>query len=110
VGCSTTGPRVRDQLTNADSSTAVSHYTLSQNWYHAAVFCLNSADFMRIPSVRSVQAIAVLGIVFNLFGDTELGKHMWSCAMRIAQKIGLDTRCSAIAREHLTEEAQHRLW
>lgn len=79
-------------------------------WYDAAIFCLHRADFMRVPHIRSVQAIAILGICFNNFGNSDLGQHMWSCALRIAQRIHLDTPFSQLAAKHLSEEAQHRLW
>ncbi|KAH9867107.1 hypothetical protein IAQ61_007699 [Plenodomus lingam] len=86
------------------------HQMLSQIWYDAAIFCLHRADFMRVPHIRSVQAIAVLGICFNNFGNSNLGQHMWSCALRIAQRIHLDTPYSHLAAKNLSKEAQHRLW
>jgi hypothetical protein len=94
----------------ADYAIASGHERLTFVWYNAAIFCLYRADFMRISSIRSVQAIAVLGICFNNFGDSDLGQHMWSCAIRIAQKIGLDTPYSELAGQYLGGEAQHRLW
>jgi hypothetical protein len=94
----------------ADCIIAFGHERLSFLWYNAALFCLHCADFMRIPSVRSLQATAVLGICFNNFGDSDLGQHMWSCAIRIAKKIGLDTPYSELAGQYLGQEAQHRLW
>ncbi|KAF2832853.1 hypothetical protein CC86DRAFT_277466 [Ophiobolus disseminans] len=86
------------------------HQVLSQIWYNTAIFCLHRTDFMRVPNIRCVQAIAILGICFNNFGDSDLGQHMWSCALRIAQRIGLDTPYSELAGKHLGEESQHRLW
>ncbi|KAJ3533439.1 hypothetical protein NM208_g7984 [Fusarium decemcellulare] len=83
---------------------------VSANWYHAAIFCLHRADFLRVPSIRSVQAIAILGISFNNRGDSELGQHLWSASIRIAQKIGLDRGCSEVASSCLSTEGQHRLW
>ncbi|RMJ03287.1 hypothetical protein CDV36_015188 [Fusarium kuroshium] len=88
----------------------ITHQEASANWYHAAIFCLQKADFMRIPSIRSVQAIAILGISFNNRGDSELGEHLWSSAIRISQRIGLDQGHSEMASSCLSAEGQHRLW
>ncbi|KAI8649210.1 Zn(2)-C6 fungal-type domain-containing protein [Fusarium keratoplasticum] len=88
----------------------INHQEASANWYHAAIFCLHKADFMRIPSIRSVQAIAILGISFNNRGDSELGEHLWSSTIRIAQRIGLDQGYSEMASSCLSAEGQHRLW
>jgi hypothetical protein len=85
-------------------------HTISKLWYDAAIFCLHRADFMRVPDIRSIQAIAVLGMCFNNWGDSELGHHMWGCASRIAQKTGLNTVQSDCAEDCLSEEGQHRLW
>lgn len=82
----------------------------SRNWYDAAIFCLHHADFMRFASVRSVQAIAVLGMCFNNWGDLQLGERMLSCALQIAQQLGLNTSFCEQARTCLSEEGQHRLW
>ena len=92
------------------TATAISHHTLSRSWYNAALFCLRQAEFMQTPSVRSVQAIAVLGICCNNFGESESGSYLWSCAILIAKTIGLDSPVSKVAIEQLSEEAQHRLW
>ncbi|KAH6632909.1 hypothetical protein C7974DRAFT_162124 [Boeremia exigua] len=89
---------------------SISHHTLSRNWYNAAVFCLRQAEFMQTPGIRSVQAIAVLGICCNNFGESDFGGHLWSCAILNAKTIGLDAPVSKVATEQLSEEAQHRLW
>ncbi|KAL2847022.1 hypothetical protein BJX68DRAFT_268323 [Aspergillus pseudodeflectus] len=82
----------------------------SRMWYDAAIFALWRADFMRAPSIHTVQAIAVLGMCFNTWGDIELGQHMWTSAIRVAGRIGLNTPYSRAAGSCLSEEAQHRLW
>ncbi|KAL3451351.1 hypothetical protein BJX65DRAFT_219278 [Aspergillus insuetus] len=82
----------------------------SRIWYDAAIFALWRADFMRAPSIHTVQAVAVLGMCFNTWGDIELGQHMWRSALRVAQRIGLNTCYSRAAGFCLSEEAQHRLW
>lgn len=101
---------IEPQMGELTPITAIGHHKLSQIWYNAAIFCLQSADFMKIPNIRSVQAIAVLGMCFNIWGDSDLGQHMWSCALRIAQRLGLDSTYSEIAGVCLNEETQHRLW
>ncbi|KAL3481569.1 hypothetical protein BJX99DRAFT_218517 [Aspergillus californicus] len=82
---------------------------ISRIWYDAAIFALSRADFMRVPRIHTVQAIAVLGMCFNNWGDVDMGQHMWSSALRIAQRIGLNTPYSNAA-SCLSTEAQHRLW
>jgi hypothetical protein len=82
---------------------------LCRNWYDAALFCLHQADFMRVSNIGSVQAIAVLGMCFNLLGETDLCEHMWSIAIRVAQRLGLDTPSSQHV-QGMSTEAQHRLW
>ncbi|KAH7163404.1 hypothetical protein B0J13DRAFT_431709 [Dactylonectria estremocensis] len=83
---------------------------LIRNWYEAALLCLNRADFMRKNNVRSVQTIAVLGMCVYNFGDSELHNHLWSCAVRIAQALGLDGSRTDSPVMPLGEEAQRRLW
>ncbi|KAL4876920.1 hypothetical protein BJY04DRAFT_222596 [Aspergillus karnatakaensis] len=86
------------------------HRKASRNWYDASIFCLYRADFLRIPHIRTIQAVAVLGMCFNNWGDTELGQHMWDCALRVGQRIGLNTPFSHVAGPFLSAETQHRLW
>ncbi|KAH7392002.1 hypothetical protein DE146DRAFT_127980 [Phaeosphaeria sp. MPI-PUGE-AT-0046c] len=99
-----------DHAEKVTANEASSHHQLSRMWYEAAIFCLNRSDFMRYPNIHSVQAIAVLGICFNNFGDSDLSCHMWSCALRIAQRLGLNTPYSQEAGHYLSKESQHRLW
>ncbi|KZL80790.1 nucleus protein [Colletotrichum incanum] len=86
------------------------HQELLREWYEAAVFCLEQADFMRKNDIRSVQAIAILGMCFYNFGDSGLARHLWSCAIRTAQDLGLDGSGTKRAAAELSQEAQCRLW
>lgn len=83
--------------------------SLCRNWYDAAIFCLYRAEFMRVPHICTVQSIAILGMCFNILGDVDLYQHLWSIAIRVAQRLGLNTPSSQKAGA-LTPEAQHRLW
>ncbi|GAM37157.1 hypothetical protein TCE0_022f06834 [Talaromyces pinophilus] len=83
---------------------------MSRMWYDAAIFSLYQADFMRVPHIHTVQAIAILGMCFNNWGDVEVGQHLWSSALRIARRIGLHTHYSDAAASCLSAEGQHRLW
>lgn len=65
---------------------------------------------MRIPSIRTVQAVAILGVCFNNMGDPDLGQNLWNCAIQTGQIIGLDTPFSDEAAYCLSREGQHRLW
>ncbi|KAL3457454.1 hypothetical protein BJX64DRAFT_293133 [Aspergillus heterothallicus] len=84
--------------------------TLSRIWYDTAIFALARANFMRVPSIHTVQAVAILGMCFNTWGDIDLGQHMWRSALLVAQRIGLNTPYSRVAGSCLSEESQHRLW
>lgn len=44
---------------------------------------------MGSPDIRTVQAIAILGMCFFNFGDSELCKTMYSVAIRTAQGLGM---------------------
>ncbi|OHE98579.1 hypothetical protein CORC01_06030 [Colletotrichum orchidophilum] len=81
-----------------------------RQWYKAALFCLEEADYMRTSTVRPVQAIAVLGMCFHNFGDSGLYRHLWSCAIRIARNLGLDGSRATNPCSELGVEAQRRLW
>jgi hypothetical protein len=85
-------------------------HELLHNWYEAALLFLNHSDFMRQINVRTVQAIAILGMCFYNFGDSELNAHLWSCAIRIAKALGLDGSRSDQPSIPLSKEAQCRLW
>lgn len=88
----------------------LSHQEITHLWYKTSIFGLHSANFMQTANIRTVQAIAILGMCFNNWGDSELGQHMWSCALRIAKRIGLNTPHSSAAADSLSDEGQHRLW
>jgi hypothetical protein len=83
--------------------------TIGRMWYHAALFCLERAEFMRVPSLCTVQAVAVLSMCFNLYGDADLGHHMRSSAIRVGQRIGLNKPCSPCI-DNMSADAQNRLW
>ncbi len=85
------------------------HESLLRNWYDTTLSCLNMADYMRRYDVRAVQAIAVLGICFNNFGDCNLCETMWTTAIRIAQKLGMHQAENKICPD-LNQEWCRRLW
>lgn len=64
---------------------------------------------MTVARLETVQTIAVLGMCFFHFGDGEVASHLWSCAIRIAQRLGLGTMHSDPSVE-LSLESQRRLW
>lgn len=82
---------------------------LLRSWYNAALYFLDRADYMRYPDIRSVQAIAILGMCFANFGDTNRYMLMWSCAIRIAQKLGLHEQ-GTLNRTCLGRAHSSRLW
>ncbi|KAL3295570.1 C6 zinc finger domain containing protein [Colletotrichum asianum] len=86
------------------------HKRFLQDWYESALFCMYRADFMRTTQIHIVQAVAVLGMCFYNFGDSELSRHLWSCAIRTAQTLGLDGSRGDDVPTEMSQEAQHRLW
>ncbi|KAF4961216.1 hypothetical protein FGADI_453 [Fusarium gaditjirri] len=83
---------------------------VSRNWYDAAIFYLHKADFLRVANVYNVQAIAVLCMTFNNRGDSEMGHHLRVSAIRIAQTLGLGQDKKKREGQHLSIEAERRLW
>lgn len=83
---------------------------VSRNWYEAAIFCLQQADFLRVANVHNVQAIAVLCMTFNNRGDSEMGHHLRVSAIRIAQTLRLGQDDNEREVQHLGIEAERRLW
>ncbi|KAF3800101.1 hypothetical protein GCG54_00015480 [Colletotrichum gloeosporioides] len=66
--------------------------------------------YFGVITIRIVQAVAVLGMCFYNFGDSELSRHLWSCAIRTAQTLGLDGSRGGDVPTEMSQEAQHRLW
>ncbi|KAG9527593.1 Bromodomain-containing protein, partial [Aureobasidium melanogenum] len=86
------------------------HPTLFRRWYDAALFCLDEAEYMRKPSVRTVQTIAVLGICFDNVGDHDLRQTMWAVAIRIALRLNLNHPEKMAAPLPMPVEQCIRLW
>lgn len=86
------------------------HPTLFRRWYDAALFCLNEAEYMRKPSMRTVQTIAILGICFDNVGDHDLRQTMWAVAIRIALRLNLNDPEKMAAPLPMPVEQCIRLW
>ncbi|KAH0363163.1 hypothetical protein KCU65_g7545, partial [Aureobasidium melanogenum] len=86
------------------------HPTLFRRWYDAALFCLDEAECMRKPSVRTVQTIAILGICFDNVGDHDLRQTMWAVAIRIALRLNLNYPEKMAAPLPMSVEQCIRLW
>lgn len=63
---------------------------------------------MKRDDVLTVQVIAVLGICFNTLGEYKLYKNLWSCAIRIAQGLGMDK--PMVSNLTIRPELCRRLW
>jgi len=63
---------------------------------------------MKRDDVLTVQIIAVLGICFNTLGEYKLYKNLWSCAIRIAQRLGMDK--PIVTNLTIRPELCRRLW
>lgn len=64
---------------------------------------------MRHPDVRTVQSIAILGMLFNNLGDHDLCQTLWACAVRISLNLGLN-QPRAKPFVDLSQEFCTRLW
>ncbi|KAF8864876.1 hypothetical protein BDZ45DRAFT_684851 [Acephala macrosclerotiorum] len=84
--------------------------TLLLNWYDASLFHLYRADFLRNLNFKSVQAIAILGIVFNNVGDSTLHTSLWACGIRIARSLSLDFDHRHPEESLVQREVRRRLW
>lgn len=83
---------------------------LRNNWYDAALYFLNKADFLRVLNVYNVQTIAVLGAVFVNFGDFNLYYNLLGCAVRIGESLGLSNDYTYMAEVLPDLRSQRRLW
>ncbi|KAL6252394.1 hypothetical protein RBB50_000113 [Rhinocladiella similis] len=83
---------------------------LVENWYHAALYCLYQADYVRIPDIRNVQAIAILNIVFTNLGDGCAYPIIWATAIRIAQALRLDEDEEHLSETLAEQQLRRRLW
>lgn len=80
------------------------------NWYDAALYYLQKGDFLRNHDIRTVQAIAILGIVFNNVGDYKLHTTLWGCGIRIAQSLKLGEDRANTEETRIQTEVRRRLW
>ncbi|KAJ3455931.1 hypothetical protein MRS44_017413 [Fusarium solani] len=96
-------------LDKADASWMAVYFSVLST----ALLMMDDAEAENLPLPDGEQLwlqIPILGISFNNRGDSELGEHLWSSAIRIAQRIGLDQGYSEMASSCLSAEGQHRLW
>ncbi|KIW12059.1 hypothetical protein PV08_09333 [Exophiala spinifera] len=94
-------------------SSPASRYPLSsrmRKWYDAAVFFLEKSDYLRVPTLMTVQTIAILGIVFNNVGEFNFHSNLWSIAVRTAQTIRIDNEKHLASRPPIEREVCRRLW
>lgn len=82
---------------------------LMSNWYGAAVFCLQQADYLRKYDVRNIQAIAVLQMSCPTFGDFRFRSSLMACAVRMASALDIPYR-ETDERTSVEVEYSWRLW
>jgi len=80
------------------------------HWYDASLFYLYEADFLRNHNLRSVQTIAILGIVFNNVGDSDLHYSLWGAAIRIAQALKMGFDRENPDEDAVQQQVRRRLW
>ncbi|KAI2675811.1 transcriptional regulator family: Fungal Specific TF [Penicillium roqueforti] len=83
---------------------------LVQNWYGAALFFLNEAEFLRNPNFKTVQSIAILlGLAKNV-GDFDLQPVLQATGIRIGQILGMDQEPPMISDDPVMQEISRRVW
>ena len=95
-----------------EGSATVSSETLTASmtkWYDTSIFYLYKADFLRIQNLKTVQAIAILGIVFNNVGEFTFHRVLWSVAIQIGKILKLDNELDLISRQPVEREVCRRL-
>ncbi|KAK6384753.1 hypothetical protein LTS17_002316 [Exophiala oligosperma] len=81
-----------------------------RKWYDTAVFFLEKADYLRVPTLMTVQTIAILGIVFNNVGDFHFHHNLWGVAVRTAQTIKINNEQYLASRHPIEREVCRRVW
>lgn len=81
-----------------------------RKWFDTAIFYLYKADYLRNHDIRTVQAIAILGIVFNNVGEYNLHLALWSSAVRIAQALKVDNETMLATKSPIEREVSRRVW
>ncbi|KAJ5801385.1 transcriptional regulator family: Fungal Specific TF, partial [Penicillium psychrosexuale] len=83
---------------------------LVQNWYGAALFFLNEAEFLRNPNFKTVQSIAILlGLAKNV-GDFDLQPVLHATGIKIGQILGIDQEPPMISDDPVMQEISRRVW
>lgn len=83
---------------------------LLHNWYDSAIYFLHQGDYLRNHDIRTVQTIAILGIVFSNVGDSKLQEVMWAGAIRIAQSLRMDDEGANLYESSIMRQVRRRLW
>ncbi|KAK0101096.1 hypothetical protein ONS95_012920 [Cadophora gregata] len=80
------------------------------HWYDASLFYLYKGDFLRNHNVCTVQTVAILGIVFNNVGDSDLHYSLWGAAIRIAQVLKMGNDTDNANDDPVQQQVRRRLW
>lgn len=80
-----------------------------REWYSAALFCLDVADYRGSTEFMHVQAIGILQMCSNAIGDTVRCHRLMSTAVRIANDLGMPFQQRAGVPSVQTELSR-RLW
>ena len=101
------GTTAMTQVAELDGQKAADYL---RHWYNAAMFYLYKIDFVRVPNIRAVQAIDILGDVFVTVGEPQCFSTLWPVAIRIAQSLGIHDEKRLAGKSHLDAEMSRRLW
>ncbi|KAH8655449.1 hypothetical protein BX600DRAFT_552817 [Xylariales sp. PMI_506] len=84
--------------------------TVLTNWFDAAYYFLQRGDFLRKPDIRNVEAIAVIGVSSSHFGEFILYYHLWSCAVRTCQLLGINSEPGSANLSPAERQHRKSLW
>ncbi|RDW79242.1 fungal specific transcription factor domain-containing protein [Aspergillus mulundensis] len=90
----------------------VSSTDLVRNWYDAAIYFLNKAEFMRNYNFKTVQAITILLSLGKSVGDFNSQPLLQATAIRIGQIIGMDREppLQGYTDSPIVQEISRRTW
>lgn len=83
---------------------------LVRKWYDSALYYLHRADFLRVPDIRTVQAISILTNCFNTVGDFNFYQTLVPLAVRTAQILKIDRESDLASKTFIEREVCRRVW
>lgn len=84
--------------------------TVLNNWFDAAIFFLQKADFMRVLDFRNIQTMTILCVCFANFGDFNMFYNFLSIAARTSHCLGLTVDGLKPDETPVGAQLRQRMW